>query len=95
MAGNDRVVFLPYTTNQLRAIIEQRLHSVPAAITQTDTLASSSSSSTTWKLFDDDAILYAAKKIAAASGDARRALNLCRYEREGARGRGFVECAAD
>jgi Cdc6-like AAA superfamily ATPase len=71
--GKERVVFLPYTTAQLRAIIEHRLRG------QRTTACATVDAESPECLFEPDVILYAAKKIAAASSDARRALHLYQY----------------
>ncbi|XP_025411201.1 origin recognition complex subunit 1 [Sipha flava] len=56
--GLTRLVFKPYTFQQLQEIITNRL------------IGNSS--------FDPDAVQFVARKVAAISGDARRALDICR-----------------
>ncbi|KAJ9060529.1 Origin recognition complex, subunit 1 [Entomophthora muscae] len=57
--GLIRVVFEPYSFQQLKAIVASRLMAVP------------------W--FDPEAVEMCARKVASVSGDARRALDICRY----------------
>ncbi|KAJ9066865.1 Origin recognition complex, subunit 1, variant 2 [Entomophthora muscae] len=56
--GLIRVVFEPYSFQQLKAIVASRLMAVP------------------W--FDPEAVEMCARKVASVSGDARRALDICR-----------------
>ncbi|KAL8831746.1 MAG: hypothetical protein Q9191_000674 [Dirinaria sp. TL-2023a] len=58
--GLTRITFPGYTHEQLMAIIQSRLTSVPSHI------------------IDPDAVQFASRKVAAVSGDARRALDICR-----------------
>jgi Cdc6-like AAA superfamily ATPase len=56
--------FNPYSHDELSSIIQQRLEPIEATLGTT--------------LIDRMAVTFAAKKVAAASGDARRALEVCR-----------------
>jgi len=56
--GLSRITFEPYTFQQLRQILTNRLEGVQA--------------------LDGDAIEFCARKVASVSGDARRALDVCR-----------------
>jgi len=56
--GLSRILFKPYTNQQLETIITTRLQGLDA--------------------FDASAVSFCSKRIASVSGDARRALELCR-----------------
>jgi Cdc6-like AAA superfamily ATPase len=60
--GLSRLIFQPYTYNELEEIVNLRLQEL--------------------NVFDEDAIKFAARKVAAVSGDARRALEICRRATE-------------
>jgi len=62
--GLQRVAFQPYSQQQIQCIIRSRL----------EDLQGYSGGS----LFDKQAVEYVARKVAAVSGDVRRALELCR-----------------
>ena len=60
--GLARVVFAPYSRDQIRSIVCDRLHGLG--------------------VFRSDAVEMASRKVAALSGDVRRALHLCRRAAE-------------
>jgi origin recognition complex subunit 1 len=60
--GLTRLIFQPYTHNELEEIVRLRLAEL--------------------EIFDNDAVMFAARKVAAVSGDARRALEICRRSTE-------------
>ena len=62
--GLQRVAFQPYSQQQIQCIIRSRLQSLEGCFGE--------------NLFDKQAIEYVARKVAAVSGDVRRALELCR-----------------
>lgn len=60
--GLTRITFPGYTHDQLMKIIQSRLSDIPSSST----------------IVDADAVQFASRKVAAVSGDARRALDICR-----------------
>jgi origin recognition complex subunit 1 len=62
--GLQRVAFQPYSQQQIQCIIRSRLKDLEGCSGEA--------------LFDRQAIEYVARKVAAVSGDVRRALELCR-----------------
>ena len=78
--GNNKVVFKPYTAEQLKRIVLSRLEDAgpPGELVP----------------FEAVAIELASRKVAAVSGDARRVLELCRRAAELAEGRGGAEDGA-
>jgi origin recognition complex subunit 1 len=64
----NRITFAPYSRQQLQQILDQRLNTVLSA--NLDSCGRS--------LFHPDALELCARKVAALSGDARRALQICR-----------------
>ena len=72
--GNNKVVFKPYTAEQLKRIVLSRLEDAgpPGELVP----------------FEAVAIELASRKVAAVSGDARRVLELCRRAAQLEDGRG-------
>ena len=81
--GLQRVAFQPYSQQQIQEIIRSRLQDLNGQSGE--------------GLFDRQAIEYVARKVAAVSGDVRRALELCRRGAEmaceAAGGAGSTEAA--
>ena len=69
--GLQRLTFSPYTQKQLQQIIKSRL-TTSCAVPHSGTGSSEGSA------FDQKSLEYASRKVAAVSGDVRRALELCR-----------------
>ena len=89
--GLGRVSFAPYTRQQLQVILTARLQQVgfrtqaetetaaaPAAAAAAAASAAAAGPTLVGHLFHPDAIELCARKVAALSGDARRALQICR-----------------
>jgi origin recognition complex subunit 1 len=78
----NRITFAPYSQRQLQSIISARLTQVGFELdrtTQSEAAAAASSSTAAGKsIFHADAIELCARKVASLSGDARRALQICR-----------------
>jgi origin recognition complex subunit 1 len=72
--GMGRLVFQPYTREQIRVIVNGRLGALG--------------------VFDPKAVELASRKVAAISGDIRRALQMCRSAASIARGRWEAAAAA-
>ena len=91
--GNDKVVFKPYTAEQLKKIVHARLEDASAMRLANEPVLISGNQSVknvaetlppgkTSSAFDAVAIELASRKVAAVSGDARRVLELCRRAAE-------------
>ena len=91
--GNDKVVFKPYTAEQLKKIVHARLEDASAMRLENEPVLISGNQSgknvaetlptgKTSSAFDAVAIELASRKVAAVSGDARRVLELCRRAAE-------------
>jgi origin recognition complex subunit 1 len=65
--GMVRINFAPYTKAQLAEIVNSRIK------------RSQEGASNIRTVMKPDAILYAAARVGGVSGDARRALDICRY----------------
>ena len=63
-----RINFQPYTTLQLEQIIKARLRAAKEGQNGNDV-----------DVITPDGIKFAAMKVSSVSGDARRALDMCRY----------------
>lgn len=70
--GMERVDFRPYKRDQLEDIVWGRLSSVRAK--------GKGKEDRDDDVMDKDAVRLAAARVAAVSGDARRVLDVCRYE---------------
>ncbi|KAG6334745.1 hypothetical protein ID866_4346 [Astraeus odoratus] len=75
--GMIRINFQPYTTEQLKQIVQTRLRTAADSLPNTHTAA-----------LTPDAIKLASMKVASISGDARRVLDVCRRAAELARAAG-------
>ena len=75
--GLQRVAFQPYSQQQIQKIIRSRLEDLN--ISGGNVAGSGRDSG---GLFDKQAVEYVARKVAAVSGDVRRALELCRMGAE-------------
>jgi origin recognition complex subunit 1 len=64
-----RINFQPYTTAQLEKIVQARLASAQDGTNDKEKVQ---------EIFAPDAIKFAAMKVSSISGDARRALDICR-----------------
>jgi origin recognition complex subunit 1 len=84
--GNNKVVFKPYTAEQLKKIVKARLEdaALPSDAPKANAVANPTASvlETQIDAFDAVAIELASRKVAAVSGDARRVLELCRRAAE-------------
>ena len=98
--GNNKVVFKPYTADQLKKIVCSRLEEAAESGTPPKDATNDVSNSATGageekkEAFEAVAIELASRKVAAVSGDARRVLELCRRAAELAEtlaGRSFDE----
>ena len=98
--GNNKVVFKPYTADQLKKIVCSRLEEAAESGTPpkdaTNDVSNSAAGAGEEKkeAFEAVAIELASRKVAAVSGDARRVLELCRRAAELAEtlaGRSFDE----
>ena len=96
--GNNKVVFKPYTAEQLKKIVRARLEDAALSTAPPDVFVGaaklSNVVSTGEDAFDAVSIELASRKVAAVSGDARRVLELCRRAAELAEtlaGRSFDE----
>ena len=78
--GLQRITFAPYTQIQLQKIIKSRLSSLDKNAHNKNSKDNRPTTSTTTGLaaFDSKSLEYASRKVAAISGDVRRALELCR-----------------
>lgn len=66
VAGMIRINFQPYTTQQLEKIVHARL------------LSARTDDPTVKEVIAPDGVKFAAMKVSSISGDARRALDICR-----------------
>ena len=86
--GNNKVVFKPYTADQLKKIVCSRLEEAAESGTPPKDATNDVSNSATGageekkEAFEAVAIELASRKVAAVSGDARRVLELCRRAAE-------------
>ena len=84
--GNNKVVFKPYTAEQLKKIVRARLEDAALSTAPPDVFVGaaklSNVVSTGEDAFDAVSIELASRKVAAVSGDARRVLELCRRAAE-------------